>query len=519
MVLQAQTWSQALAVGGEGNESCRGVVVGNGGDLVIGGSFSGEFRPTGEALKVFGGQDVFLAGYAAERSAAWAVSVGSRLDDQLDALALAPDGDLIVAGGFWLEGFFGDTVLETTLHPRAIFLARFNSSGTVRWVKSIEGSDLKQVNSVAVDEAGHLYLAGHFSGILAIGTDTLTAQGASDLFLGKFTADGELIWVVQEGYSGDTRALSLAVTEDQEVVAGGYFNDTTFIAGQWFTANTFDRDVFVARYDNQGQALWARKAGGVLDDDIAELAIDEFGDIYVTGYLVGVMKLDEEITIQSSTGWSDFYLIRYRADGKPLAARAMGGSRLQQASGMVMAGGRALISGFYQGEMTIDGITIAADEFAFSSFVVALDQDLKASWLKDISGAPSVFATRLGRAPNDVVWIGGNFTGDLQFDETVLTATAGFDIFLAQLAPALTPLDKVPNEAPDFQLFPNPAGEWVNIRAEAPDYLVELFTSNGSRIGVFLNPLQISTTELPAGAYWLRLQANGRISVKKIIVQ
>ena len=517
----SQDWSWALALGGPGDESCRELAVASDGTLISGGSFNGAFSPAGDLLPDFGGEDVFLAATGTGGAeAAWAISMGSTLDDQLDALIIAPDGDLLVAGSYWLEGFFGDTTIQTSLHPRAIFLARFDPAGQLLWVRSIEGSGLKQVNDLAVDAPGGLYLAGYFSELLAIDDDTLTAAGTSDLFLLKLTAGGNLIWSVQEGLKGDTRAVALAVEAGGQVVISGYFNDTTRIAGEVFTANTADRDVFLARYDEQGSGLWARKAGGVLEDDVSKLAIDANGDIYAAGFLIGVMTLDENLSIQSSTGWSDFYLLRYSADGTPLAARAMGGTRLQEASDLVIAGGKFLISGFYQGEMTIDGITIIADDFAFSGFVVALDHNLGAVWLKDIPGTPSAFATSMARSPGDEVWVGGTFRGTLQLGQDFLQAQGGFDIFLAQLAPELTPVAVAPSAELPVQLFPNPVTDMLWVRFPyAASFTIELFAASGKLCGFYNNPSQISVRHLPAGSYWLRWRTARQSGWQQIIVQ
>ncbi len=518
--LPAQDWSQAFSQGGPGDENCQVLAVTQNRRLISGGTFSDAFSPAGEPLPTYGGEDIFLSATLLDNlPAEWAISMGSNLDDQLDALVVAPNGDLLAAGSYWLEGFFGDTTIVTSLHPRAIFLARFDPSGQLRWVQNIEGTGLKQINELATDADGNLYLAGYFSEVLVVNTDTLKAAGNSDLFLLKLNGEGSLIWGLREGLTGDTRAVTLAVDAGREVVVGGYFNDTTRIAGELLTANTADRDVFLARYAEDGSAVWARKAGGVLDDDITRLVIDATGDIFVAGYLIGVMTLDENLSIQSSTGWSDFYLLHYSADGTPLAARAMGGTRLQEASDLVIAGGRFLVSGFYQGEMTIDDYTIVADEFAFSGFVAAFNEELRASWLKDIPGAPLAFATRMAASSNDEVWVGGTYQDSLQLGSSLLLAQGGFDVFLAQLASALTPVTGLPDVVPMVEIFPNPATDIIMIRSPlVTAFTVELFSITGQPCGYYDNPDQIPVAHLPSGTYLLRWRSGKQAGWQTLVI-
>ena len=206
--------------------------------------------------------------------------------------------------------------------------------------------------------------------------------------------------------------MCLAVTNTQEVVVGGFFNDTTHIGNHIFTANTYDRDVFISHFDAQGAVSWARKAGGVHDDEITGIALDQDGQIYATGYLVGVMTLDEGLAIQSSNGNSDFYLLKYSPEGVPLKARAMGGDFAQQTTDIAINGSQIALSGFYLGSFTVDGIQLHGTNH-FQGCLLGFNTNLEARWIYAITGGGTIFSNSIAYAPLGKVYTVGSFSQQL----------------------------------------------------------------------------------------------------------
>jgi hypothetical protein len=384
----------------------------------------------------------------------------------------------------------------------------------VQWAKSLNGTGLKGVKAVVCDLENNILLTGFFEKNLQIGDTLLSANGITDLFLAKFSADGQFLWAVQQGKQGDTRGTALGLTSDGDAIVAGYFNDTTLIADTILTANTYDQDAFVARFDKNGTPVWAKKAGGVFDSDVTGLVLDEQDNIYLTGYFVGVIRLSEQLSIQSSSGNSDFFLLKYNAGGTPIAARSLGGRLLEEALDLAIQNNILLVSGFYQGDMTLDAFSLSTGN-TLSGFVAGFDLNLQTTWVKNLASDAFLYASQVTAAPDGNVLVGGSFIGKSVLDN--INATAGsFDLFLAKLNFNTTRTKEVEQQIL-FRIFPNPTDGQVFIQTEIAEFSLQVTNSSGKIVfsGENLNHLNLSP--LPKGVYYFTFRAGNLLQTHKVI--
>ncbi len=109
--------------------------------------------------------------------------------------------------------------------------ASTNLSATVySWVKTWGGSSDEVGAGLAVDGAGNVYVSGYFNGTVDLdpgpGVDSHTSNGGRDVFLSKFDANGNFIWTRTWGGSGDERGESVAVDSSGNVYVAGPFRMT-----------------------------------------------------------------------------------------------------------------------------------------------------------------------------------------------------------------------------------------------------------------------------------------------------
>jgi hypothetical protein len=517
--LDAQDWRWARAYGGTEAAAAEALAGDGVGRYYLAGAFTGRFD-SGDipAVQSAGGQDVLLLATDSEGRPLWARGAGGRFNDQASALAVDPWGNVVVAGAFWLEADFSGLELSARFGSQALFVAKYSPSGEIIWARQIDGSDLQALSAIAIDPEGNIFLAGYFSRILEVDTFRLSACGQTDLFLLKLDERGRCLWATHDGLTGDTRAMCLALNAAGEPVVGGYFNDTTLIAGERYSADTFDRDVFVALYDADGRAVWARKAGGVHDDDISAVAIDANNRIWVAGYFVGVMRLNERWNIQTATGSTDGFLLCYDEGGTPLFARNLGGRSPRQIADLVVLEESIAIGGFYQGDLEIDGLRLPRSE-RFSGFFAAFDFEGKSLWLRDIPALKgAVFPSRMLRATSEALLTTGVFSGTASFGEQDLEARGVFNIFLAWLGWAPSAATAPRGEYAEWRIFPNPADQELSIVTEKRDYIIGIHAANGQTLGVYTAPSRIDLSPYPPGNYWLRFQRGAQVSWRKLLI-
>lgn len=514
-----QAAAQALIAGGAGNDALNTTSLAMDGAVYAAGTYDAALNLGGTLLPNYGGQDFFLLKTTPAGDLDWAVSGGSFLDEESAGVAAHPQGGVVCAGAFWVTAQFGVLQLQAAQNPKAIFLIRYNNTGQPQWGKVLDGGSLKAASDLAVAPDGSIYLSGFFQGQLVFGTDTtLTAHGNTDFFLAKFTATGQLIWALNCGGQEDTRGEALAVDPvTGDVVATGFYNKQAAFGDETLVANTSDRDVFIARFSADGQVLWARRAGGVHDDNVSDLAIDATGHIYLTGSFIGVINLADGFSIQSLNGIPDFYLLRYTPDGTPLLARSMGGVLQEQATSIALHGENIAISGYFEGTMAIDGFSLTANNGQVRAFWAVFDPALQLTRLEGLNSTGDALALSLAANDAGQLWASGSFRQSIQFGNQTYPATGGFDGFLARLslvtgtnAPGVSP--------PEVLVFPNPANDTCTLQTPWADYEVLLFDASGRQRFAGRNTRELFLGNYPSGTYTLYIRSPKGRAVRKIIV-
>ncbi|MDX1942805.1 MAG: T9SS type A sorting domain-containing protein [Saprospiraceae bacterium] len=515
-ILLGQEWASVFQWGNIGSETCNGLTISADGSVFLAGTFQNSINLGGQVWQSRGGEDIFLAKTNANGGIEWAKRAGSILSDAVAAIALDQNDHLVCAGSFWQAADFDDFTLFSSTNSKAIFIVKYNAGGQVLWAKSISGPGLKDTNDIACDSEGNIFLTGFFADSLEVLDTTLFAAGETDLFVTKFSPNGALIWAMRQGQGGDTRGIAIDLNSEDDVIIAGYFNDTTLIADTILTANTADQDLFLTRISKDGQPLWAKKAGGVFDQDLTALVVGSNDEVYLIGYLVGVMRLSDQLSIQSTTGNPDFFVLKYDANGNPMKARALGGPLTQQAMGATLFDGSLAITGFYQGDMSFDGYNFSAGNH-FNSFVAVFDSNLVCQWTKNIASNASAFAMQIAATKNQETWVGGSFIGQATFDNQTINASS-FDVFLAKASHSPTPTTEATSKDERFLVFPNPAKDFALIQTELVDYQVELLNSKGQVIFIGQNTKSIPLENLPEGMYLVKFETQSSIQTQKLSI-
>ncbi|QFS50414.1 SBBP repeat-containing protein [Nostoc sphaeroides] len=136
------------------------------------------------------------------------------------------------------------------------------------------GNDLSL--AVNTDSAGNIYLGGTTTGTL-FGTN----QGLGDAWVEKYNANGTLVWGRQFGSSGDeSNFASVTDSNGNTYLAGG-------TSGNLFGTKQTETDVWVAKYDTNGNRVWGRQftAGG-FSSGAFSIDLDPAGNVYLSGIAI-----------------------------------------------------------------------------------------------------------------------------------------------------------------------------------------------------------------------------------------
>nr|WP_242588452.1 hypothetical protein [Corallococcus macrosporus] len=165
-------------------------------------------------------------------------SVIAPVATEADELLLTPDNQLILAGSSQMP-------LEPGV-PNAgevdIFVAQLNpADGQVQWLRTVGTAGSELVTALARAPNGDLYVAGATQGSFP----GFTNQGARDLFVLRFSADGRLRGTWQRGTAGNDQATAIWVDPCGRVFLAGH-TEGALVPGRQHQGS---RDMFLLKVD------------------------------------------------------------------------------------------------------------------------------------------------------------------------------------------------------------------------------------------------------------------------------
>ena len=269
----AQSWQWGRSPAGGSFEVAYSSKADQSGNIYIAGAFTNATLTLDTTvLHNAGGSytyDLFLAKYDSAGNVLWAKRAGSIKNDWAFAVTTDADNNVIIAGDFSSPTISFDTITLTNADTSGtttnVFVAKYDSSGNVLWAKNTGGHNTGEAFAVTTNAGGEIFVTGWFSGTtIAFDTTTLTNAGGNDVFIAKFDAVGHAIWAKRGGGSLNDYGSSVAVDVDGNIyIAGQYTSDTAYF-GSTSVINTAvgNQNEFLVKYDTSGNALWARTAMG-----------------------------------------------------------------------------------------------------------------------------------------------------------------------------------------------------------------------------------------------------------------
>lgn len=232
--------------GGTSTEYYRGVTI-DGGDNII---------ATGITLSDGSGDyDCLTVKYEADGTLVWRRTLGGSSREFGENVCVDSLNNVYVAGRCDSDGAGG----------RDLFVAKYNSSGTLQWARTLGGTGNDQAQDITIDSSGDLVITG-------------IQRDVNDnyLWVVKYNTSGTFQWDKRLGASSSPNEQGYGLTTDS--------SDNIYAVGK-----TASSDWLIAKYNSSGTFQWdktisASGAYGIMFD----AAIDSNDDLIVVGYNGGV---------------------------------------------------------------------------------------------------------------------------------------------------------------------------------------------------------------------------------------
>ena len=347
----------ARGMGGEGDDIADTVAVDPKGNVVVAGSFSKQLELGDSKMDSKGSDDMFVAAIDKDGRRLWARRFGGPDSDGVDGVAVDRSGNIAVIGSYRSEM----EVAKDDLFSGGdvdIALIMLAPDGTPKWGRSWGAMGPDEGRAVAFDKDGNLHVLVEFSRVVDFGGGKLQSGGNRDIGVIKLDASGKHVWSRRFGSQLDELAVSLAVDDAGNVALTGSFDDVLDF-GDGAPLHTAGRsDVFVAKLNPDGQTAWAQKLGNTDEDIGAAVAVDAYGNVYAAGWFW--KQIDLAGAAHKSKGKKDIFLAASGPAGAPLWARTFGDGEDDYGRGVAVDGGALYATGTFHKTVNLGGEDLTA---------------------------------------------------------------------------------------------------------------------------------------------------------------
>lgn len=361
--------------------NANGGLVGNGivtdaaGNIYIAGKFQATLDvdpgPAVVSYSSKGSFDIFLLKLSSTGNYLGSAQIGGTGSDAVTALIIDNAGALYITGQFLATVDFNPGPVNNSLVSKGngdAFVAKYNSNLDYIFAAQFGGTANDAGNDIALDNSGNLYTVGSFNGTADMDPGTnaynLISAGNTDAFLSKIDNNGNFVYAMRLGSNLADVANAVSVDGSGNIYMGGMFNGTVDFdpgAGSTELTSAGLGDIYLAKFDANGNFQGARAYGGTGNDIGQKLKLDSKGNVYLAGQY-GSPQLNFDLkgtpVTYTNEGDLDVFLAVINPSLNYLAGRTVGGAQADLLGALSLdAAGNIYLGGSFGSAATIDNLT------------------------------------------------------------------------------------------------------------------------------------------------------------------
>ena len=301
------------------------------------------------------------------------------------------------------------------------------------WAHQGGGDQRDHCGDVTVDSEDNYYITGYYNSSAAFGTETLTSAGGDrDIFIVKYNSNGEVLWAKTAGGPGSDAGFGIDVDNNGNIYITGYFEQTAHFGVISIEAQD-EKDGFIAKYDASGNPEWVKGIYGPNQQVGRAITVDHTGSIYA----VGVFK--DYAWFHTTKGYAladDMYLVKYNSNGSFEWVVTEGSTGDDWAWSVDTApGGNVYISGFFENNVwfgTNNNAKYVTSQGHSDGFVASYTTSGDLVWIRTIGSPGKDVGWDVHVDGNGSCFITGTFSETADFGQTLFSL--GQSIYLTSHA-------------------------------------------------------------------------------------
>ena len=298
---------------GEGSRESRALKIyaDKNQNILVLGYFHGQidFNPggTGGNVTSRGEADIYLLSLTKNGSFQWINTIGNGEYDYGYDIKTDDQNNIYITGNYFYDTDFDPGPNEYVLKGYGSsdgFIAKYSENGQLLWAKSQGCGGYDYGQALALDADNNVYVGGLFSSNCNFDTEGLspyfTNRGCVDLFLIKYTENGDVLWARTIGGVKNDNLTAMVVDAAQNIV---FIGNTNTIALFETTTNdliiqSHEKSLLLAKYNPQGNKIWTANIGATGNNFSRSITLDKSGYLYVAGNYAGQADLNPEPGVQ-----------------------------------------------------------------------------------------------------------------------------------------------------------------------------------------------------------------------------
>ncbi|MGL4882256.1 MAG: SBBP repeat-containing protein, partial [Waterburya sp.] len=286
------------------------------------------------------GNDVVLSKYNAQGEQQWIRQFGSFGNDNPFVDPRVDSAGDVVIGGYTNDDLAAPNA-DTEIPPSAdAWIAKYDSNGNEVWSEQFGTNEGDETFGLDIDSQDNIYTTGWTRGDLgAPNNPNDEGEATYDIWLAKYDTNGNQQWIEQFGTDDFDWSWDVATDSNDNLYATGW------TLGDLAGTNAGSYDIWVAKYDSQGNQQQIQQFGTTGDDAATSVDVDDAGNFYLTGYTNG------DISGTGNAGSYDAWVAKYDSSGNQLWIEQFGSSERDEAYEVSVNNGSVYVTGTTDGSL------------------------------------------------------------------------------------------------------------------------------------------------------------------------
>jgi hypothetical protein len=356
------------------------------------------------------------------------------------------------------------------------------------WIITAGGTGFDRAHDMVVDNDGNYIITGEFSDAAIFGSTQISSLGSSDIFIVKYDQNENLVWVNSAGSPGYDYGRSVAVDNAGNVIVTGIFSGTVRFSALVSITSLGNFDVFTAKYSGDGNLLWVKSGGSGDFDYSTGITTDNLNNVIITGTFQSSISFDDSV-VTSQQELEDIFIVKYDPDGNVIWAHNSGGNYYYSFSSGVTTNNNneIIITGF--------AVDFIATQGSPQIFLNKYSPDGSLIWESKASEAGPYGGGVDVITDDGFIYFVGSFSDTISFGNISLISQSEVDIFIAKYDNNGNPVWVI-QDSPAAYIFTggitlDEAGNVYIIAnrsqfLESPGEVIDIFTAKYNRDGILV---------------------------------